>query len=732
MSDMSTTKQLSGDILSPSSQHSEVPLGTAKDISLFFLFTNSFLLIDRSNWTLSNIQKLNVSELYTRQRQSLRSWTEFFNTNQFKVPANIKAGGRRILLNVEHFQTNYAIVTILLSIYCIITTPALLFVLLAMGAGCYLVSLKNRESQLAIMGRQISLTHQYLAVMCLCVPLLVMVGAGSAIFWILGASVVVIFLHALFHQTPNQEAYGVQMEEMASSSDYIIEFKIDVFKTLKLVGITASVLTAIGVSAYYINRHLQSSKRIILRDEVRNILRPFQLTEEQIRRVMANLNTEMTNGLKCDDAATNDLAMFPTYVHHGPSGQESGEYLVVDLGGSNFRVSHVVIEARNRMRLNNKIFLIPHSLLLGEGEKLFDYIAECLQRFIDDNKLSLHKSTDYKFDLAFTFSFPCKQTSLREATLVSWTKGFSCTSVVGNDVVLMLQQAINRRKGLKIEVVALVNDTVGTLMACSSIYRDCKAGVILGTGINACYFEHIENVPKWAGLRDNTTKQIIISTEWGALGKNGCLDFIRTDIDRELDESSLTPQQQVFEKMISALYLGEIVRLIIVDLVQRSILFPGRMQKSPSIRPDYNIFLILRGSFYAKHVADIESDTNLSITATILTSIGIHEPSYDDCYIIREVCKTVSLRAAKLAAAAIAVLINRLNMPSVTVAVDGTLFRHHQKFKKNLIRTLDRLVPRTHRLVLSEDGSSKGSALVAAVDRRLKTASVTYEKSFPS
>jgi hypothetical protein len=44
---------------------------------------------------------------------------------------------------------------------------------------------------------------------------------------------------------------------------------------------------------------------------------------------------------------------------------------------------------------------------------------------------------------------------------------------------------------------------------------------------------------------------------------------------------------------------------------------------------------------------------------------------------------------------AIAVLINRLNMPSVTVGVDGTLFRHHEKFKKNLTRTLSRLVPRT-------------------------------------
>jgi hexokinase len=64
-------------------------------------------------------------------------------------------------------------------------------------------------------------------------------------------------------------------------------------------------------------------------------------------------------------------------------------------------------------------------------------------------KLKSLKKIDYNFFcllLAFTFSFPCHQTSLREATLVSWTKGFSCTSVVGNDVVLMLQEAINRRK----------------------------------------------------------------------------------------------------------------------------------------------------------------------------------------------------------------------------------------------------------------------------------------------
>ena len=187
---------------------------------------------------------------------------------------------------------------------------------------------------------------------------------------------------------------------MAPSSDYVIEIRIDVLKTLKIAGITTGLLTAIGLGAYYVHQRIQRKNRVILRDEVKNILQPFQLSDEQLRRVMANLNTEMTNGLRSnDDTDQNDLAMFPTYVHHGLTGQESGEYLVVDLGGSNFRVSHVIIEGRNRLRLNNKIFLIPHSLLLGEGEKLFDYISECLQRFIDDNKLSLQKPADYVFDL---------------------------------------------------------------------------------------------------------------------------------------------------------------------------------------------------------------------------------------------------------------------------------------------------------------------------------------------
>ncbi|CAF0806525.1 unnamed protein product [Adineta ricciae] len=167
-----------------------------------------------NNWSLANLQKINVQELYTRQRQSLRPWFEFFNTAKFKTPKNVATGTKRLVANIEHYQTNYVIVIIILSIYCVITTPSLLFVLLAMAAGCYVVNVKNREKQLVLMGRQIPLTQQYVAVLCLCIPLLVMVGAGAAIFWILGASVFVIALHAIFHQSPNQDAFGLQLEEV--------------------------------------------------------------------------------------------------------------------------------------------------------------------------------------------------------------------------------------------------------------------------------------------------------------------------------------------------------------------------------------------------------------------------------------------------------------------------------------------------------------------------------------
>ena len=110
--------------------------------------------------------------------------------------------------------------------------------------------------------------------------------------------------------------------------------------------------------------------------------------------------------------------------------------------------------------------------------------------------------------LGFTFSFPCEQTALAAGKLIAWTKGFSCVDGPGLDVVELLAHEFrarrvlalsatpcpaprptewrgcraDERRGLALEVAALVNDTVGTLAAAAFTDSDAEVGVILGTG----------------------------------------------------------------------------------------------------------------------------------------------------------------------------------------------------------------------------------------------------------
>ena len=47
-----------------------------------------------------------------------------------------------------------------------------------------------------------------------------------------------------------------------------------------------------------------------------------------------------------------------------------------------------------------------------------------------------------------------------------------------------------------VEMVALINDTTGTLIASSYVDQATRAGIIFGTGCNAAYMEKVANIPK--------------------------------------------------------------------------------------------------------------------------------------------------------------------------------------------------------------------------------------------
>ena len=106
-----------------------------------------------------------------------------------------------------------------------------------------------------------------------------------------------------------------------------------------------------------------------------------------------------------------------------------------------------------------------------------------------------------------------------------------------NSLVIFLQD-------LTVGQIALLNDTTGTMVSCAFDDPEVTIGLILGTGVNACYMERLEDVRKWDGELD-CPRQVIINTEWGAFGDKGEIDFLRTDYDVAVDTGSLYPGEQM-------------------------------------------------------------------------------------------------------------------------------------------------------------------------------------------
>ena len=69
---------------------------------------------------------------------------------------------------------------------------------------------------------------------------------------------------------------------------------------------------------------------------------------------------------------------------------------------------------------------------------------------------------------------------------------------------------------MQFKVVALLNDSVGTLAGGCYGSTDAKVGIILGTGTNACYQERTANLGTLSDeQREACRPEMLVNTEWG-------------------------------------------------------------------------------------------------------------------------------------------------------------------------------------------------------------------------
>jgi len=136
--------------------------------------------------------------------------------------------------------------------------------------------------------------------------------------------------------------------------------------------------------------------------------------------------------------------MFPTWVFGSPTGNETGDYLAVDLGGTNLRVCMVKLLGNSKFTLTQSKFRLTEEQKQGSGKDLFHFCAQCVKDFIDAQLPQA--TTESPIPLGFTFSYPCHQKSIDHGVLVRWTKGFGTLGVEGNDAAQMFRDSLQHLK----------------------------------------------------------------------------------------------------------------------------------------------------------------------------------------------------------------------------------------------------------------------------------------------
>ncbi|XP_015873818.3 hexokinase-3 isoform X1 [Ziziphus jujuba] len=490
-----------------------------------------------------------------------------------------------------------------------------------------------------------------------------------------------------------------------------------------VVGVAVGVaVAACAVAAVVVGRRVRSKRKW---RRVVGVLRELEdnceTTFGRLRQVVDAMAVEMHAGLASEGGSK--LKMLLTFVDTLPNGSEKGTYYALDLGGTNFRVLRVQLGGGRSSILDNDVKRqpIPQHLMTSTSEDLFDFIASSLKEFVDQEG-DAESSVDRRRELGFTFSFPVKQISVSSGTLIKWTKGFAIRDMVGMEVSGCLEQAMTR-KGLNMKVAALVNDSVGTLALGHYHDADTVAAVIIGTGTNACYMERTDAIIKCQGLL-TTSGGMVVNMEWGNFWS---AHLPRTTYDIDLDADSPNPNYQGFEKMISGMYLGDIVRRVILRMSEEADIF-GPVSSKLSMP-----FILRTPLMAAMHEDDSPELTEVGRILSDILEIP-HAPLKVRKLVVK-VCDVVTRRAARLAAAGIAGILKKIGRDGsggktpgrsrsdnrirrTVVAVEGGLYTSYTMFREYLHEALNEIlgeeVSQHVFLKVTEDGSGIGAALLAA------------------
>ncbi|KZF22847.1 actin-like ATPase domain-containing protein [Xylona heveae TC161] len=453
-----------------------------------------------------------------------------------------------------------------------------------------------------------------------------------------------------------------------------------------------------------------------------HFLNPLQMTTllDISKRLQEQFHNRLQSCRSC---------MLPSCNHQLPTGREHGTFLTIDVGGSNLRVALVELSGKKEQSpvriVRVESWQIDHVVRSLPGHVFFDWMASKVGEMLAKDGDRFGRGSGSPLRTGISWSFPLDQISLCCGLLNTMGKGFlAAEGLIGQDLGELISQACLHRN-VNIQIEAIVNDSSATLLSRAYVDQSARMALILGTGTNAAIHLPVTSLgPGKFGsrLQDLRPDQrhVLVNTELSMFGK-GILPTTRWD--EQLTAMHPLPDFQPFEMLISGRYLGEIVRLVLVEAVLSVGLFGGHLPSG--FDQPY--------ALDTATIAVIEADesSSLSAVATIFETLHKSHFTSDDLLFTRHVCQLVSRRAAGYLAAGVHALWSLRNTAEAgcvrtatvttqntrtSIACTGSVVEKYPHFRRTCQEYLDLLTPCPGLISLDpvQDCSILGAAIAVA------------------
>ena len=248
---------------------------------------------------------------------------------------------------------------------------------------------------------------------------------------------------------------------------------------------------------------------------------------------LRQLLEKMEQGL----AGEGNIPMIPSYLSLNTRPVAGQPCCVLDAGGTNLRVAKAVFDEQGKCRLSD---FFQTAMPGTKGELSFDQFYGTLADYVRDSGCTER--------VGLCFSYNVLQDRTLDGILHSWCKEVRVPDAPGKPVGASLCRAVGKGCGS----VNVLNDSTAALLGAHGCDPEITVGLIMGTGINICYSEQCDRIPKVE--KDLRQDSMIISTEIGEFD-----GFPKSTFDRMVIDASNEPEMAHAEKQCAGAYLGDLI-----------------------------------------------------------------------------------------------------------------------------------------------------------------------------